>query len=84
LLAFGGAGPLHVGAYARDVGVRQIIIPAHASEFSAWGIAGSDLVQLRQVSDPMLAPFDPARLNGLYDQLEAEVRAALREAGCAP
>jgi N-methylhydantoinase A len=83
LLAFGGAGPLHVGAYARDVGVKQIIIPAHASEFSAWGIAGSDLVQLRQVSDPMLAPFDPARLNGLYDQLETEVRAALRQAGVA-
>jgi len=81
LLAFGGAGPLHVGAYARDVGVKQIIIPAHASEFSAWGIAGSDLVQLRQVSDPMLAPFDPARLNGLYDQLEAEARGALRHAG---
>jgi N-methylhydantoinase A len=83
LLAFGGAGPLHVGAYARDVGVKQVIIPAHASEFSAWGIAGSDLVHLRQVSDPQIAPFDPERLNAIYDQLEAEVRGVLRHEGVA-
>ncbi|HZQ07788.1 MAG TPA: hydantoinase/oxoprolinase family protein [Anaerolineae bacterium] len=81
LLAFGGAGPLHVGAYARDVGVKEIIIPAHSSEFSAWGIVGSDLVNLRQVSEPMLAPFDPARLNAIYAQLEADARATLEREG---
>lgn len=83
LLGFGGAGPLHVGAFARDVGVRQVIIPTHASEFSAWGIAGSDLVYLRQMSDPLIAPFDPARLNAIYRQLEEEARAALRQNGVA-
>ncbi|MDP7643485.1 MAG: hydantoinase/oxoprolinase family protein [Anaerolineales bacterium] len=81
LLAFGGAGPLHVGAYAGDVGVKQIIIPAHASEFSAWGIAVSDLVYLRQTSDPMIAPFDPVRLNEIYTQLESQARASLRSGG---
>ncbi len=81
LLAFGGAGPLHVGAYARDVGVKEIIIPAHSSEFSAWGIVGSDLVNLRQVSEPMIAPFDPARLNAIYRQLEEEARQALVREG---
>jgi N-methylhydantoinase A len=83
LLGFGGAGPLHVGAFARDVGVRQVIIPAHASEFSAWGIGGSDLVYLRQMSDPLIAPFDPARLNAIYRQLEEAARAALRQNGVA-
>lgn len=81
LLSFGGAGPLHVGAYAHDVGVKQIIIPAHSSEFSAWGIVGSDLVNLRQVSEPMIAPFNPARLNLLYRQLEEDARAALEREG---
>lgn len=81
LLAFGGAGPLHVGAYARDVGVKDIIIPAHASEFSAWGIVVSDLIYLRQTSDPMIAPFDPARLNGIYDGLESVVRHGLHTGG---
>lgn len=81
LLAFGGAGPLHVGAYARDVGVREIIIPAHSSEFSAWGIAGSDLVNLRQLSEPMLAPFDPGRLNSIYRSLEDDARETLAREG---
>lgn len=81
LLAFGGAGPLHVGAYAGDVGVKQIIIPAHASEFSAWGIAVSDLVYLRQTSEPMLAPFDAERLNHIYRELEEAVRRGLRTGG---
>lgn len=81
LLAFGGAGPMHVGAYARDVGVKKIIIPAHASEFSAWGIVGSDLMNLRQISEPMIAPFDPARLNEIYHGLEQEARATLAREG---
>lgn len=81
LLAFGGAGPLHVGAYARDAGAREIIIPAHSSEFSAWGIVGSDLLNLRQVSEPMLAPFDPARLNTIYRQLEDDARETLARQG---
>jgi N-methylhydantoinase A len=81
LLAFGGAGPLHVGAYGHDVGVREIIIPAHSSEFSAWGIVGSDLINLRQVSEPMLAPFNPARLNAIYGQLERDARATLEREG---
>lgn len=83
LLAFGGAGPLHVGAYARDVGVKEIVIPAHSSEFSAWGIVGSDLVNLRQVSEPMLAPFDPTRLEAIYRQLEEDARATLEREGVA-
>jgi N-methylhydantoinase A len=61
--------------------VKGIIIPAHASEFSAWGIAGSDLVNLRQVSDPMLAPFNPARLNEIYAHLEKDARETLRREG---
>ena len=84
LLAFGGAGPLHVGAYAGDVGVQQIIIPAQSSEFSAWGIAVSDLLYLRQLSEPLLAPFPAADLNRIYALLEEEVEEGLRGAGVEP
>ena len=58
LFAFGGAGPLHVCAYGRDVGARAIVVPANASVFSAFGIAGADVVAIAQASDPMIAPFD--------------------------
>ncbi|HBY98008.1 MAG TPA: hypothetical protein DEP84_29375 [Chloroflexi bacterium] len=81
LLAFGGAGPLHVGAFASEIGVKEIIIPAHSSEYSARGIAGSDLVYLHQLSDPQIAPFDPERLNRTYQLLEEKVRAGLHEGG---
>ena len=30
MVAFGGAGPLHAGALARDLGIRQVLIPAVA------------------------------------------------------
>ena len=70
LFAFGGAGPLHVAAYGADVGVRTIVVPAFASVFSAFGIAGSDVVTVRQASDPMIAPLDLPRLNDLYATLD--------------
>lgn len=74
LLAFGGGGPLHVGAYGVDVGALEVVVPANSSVFSAFGIAGSDLVKMRQVSDPMMTPLDIGRLNELYARLEASVR----------
>jgi N-methylhydantoinase A len=73
LYAFGGGGPLHVGAYGADVGARQVVVPANSSVFSAFGIAGSDIVKIQQVSDPMTAPFDADRLNELYERLESRV-----------
>src|SRR5262249_60416326 len=84
LFAFGGAGPLHVVAYGRDVGVKAIVVPANASVFSAFGIAGADVVAVAQASDPMIAPFDVARLNALYERLEAEVAADLEADGIPP
>lgn len=81
LLSFGGAGPLHVGAYGLEVGASPIVIPANSSVFSAFGIAGSDLVTVNQASDPMLAPFDTDRLNEIYERLESSVRADLESKG---
>ena len=83
LFAFGGAGPLHVGAYAIDVGARMIVVPTHSSVFSAFGIAGSDLINVRQASDPMTAPFDLGRLNEVYAVLEKQALADLAANGVA-
>ena len=83
LFAFGGAGPLHVGAYAVDVGVNMIVVPTHSSVFSAFGIAGSDLVNVRQASDPMTAPFDLGRLNEVYAVLEKQALGDLAADGVA-
>ncbi len=72
--AFGGAGPLHGAAFGRELGVREIIFPLGniASAFSALGLAVSDLTAVSQTSDLALAPFDPERVNGLFERLERE------------
>jgi N-methylhydantoinase A len=43
LVAYGGAGPLHAVAVAREIGIRQVIIPHAPGMFSAFGMLFSDL-----------------------------------------
>lgn len=43
LMAFGGAGALHLGSLARELGIRRGIVPRYPSLFSAWGILAADL-----------------------------------------
>jgi N-methylhydantoinase A len=81
LFAFGGAGPLHVGSYGTEIGAKPIVVPAHSSVFSAYGIAGSDLVRVNQTSDPMIAPFDPERLTAVYGRMEQATLADLESKG---
>lgn len=73
LIAYGGAGPLHAVAVAREIGIRKVIIPRAPGVFSAFGMLFSDLrydfvrTWLTRVED---APFD--RLEKIYRELEAE------------
>lgn len=74
LFAFGGAGPMHACAYGPAAGCKTIVVPSAASEFSAFGIGGSDVMVVEERSQPMQAPFDPDVLDGIYAQLEARAR----------
>ena len=42
LVAFGGGGPLHAAAVARQLGIGRIVVPRHPGLFSARGIATAD------------------------------------------
>jgi N-methylhydantoinase A len=44
LVAYGGAGPMHVGAVALAAGVERVLVPANSSTFSALGCCLSELV----------------------------------------
>jgi N-methylhydantoinase A len=81
--AFGGAGPLHGGAFARELGVREVIFPLGniASAFSAFGLAVSDVTTVTQLSDLELAPFETERVNRNLEGLEQEVIAKLTSGG---
>ena len=43
LIAYGGAGPVHAGALARQAGIVRIVVPAHSGAFSALGCLVSPL-----------------------------------------
>jgi N-methylhydantoinase A len=43
LVAYGGAGPLHAVAVAREIGIRTVVIPQAPGLFSAFGMLFSDL-----------------------------------------
>lgn len=43
LVALGGAGPLHVTALARDLAIRNILIPRHPGVLSARGLLGAPI-----------------------------------------
>jgi N-methylhydantoinase A len=43
LVAFGGAGPMHAAFLARELEIREVIVPSFPGTFSAWGMLESEL-----------------------------------------
>jgi N-methylhydantoinase A len=43
LVAYGGGGPLHAAALARELNIPKVLIPLHPAHFSAWGMLFADL-----------------------------------------
>ncbi len=58
LLAFGGAGPMHGWALARELGVRTVLVPFLPGAFSAYGILISPVVV--EYSRSVVRPLDHA------------------------
>lgn len=81
LVAYGGAGPLHASAVARELGIRKVIIPRAPGVFSAFGMLFSDLrydfvrTWFTSLED---APFDD--VERIYLEMESEGRAAIEHA----
>lgn len=55
LVAFGGAGPLHAGALAAELGFQRVVIPPHPGVLSARGLLLADISHL--VSTTRVAPL---------------------------
>ena len=43
LIAYGGAGPMHAAALARQAGIARVVVPVHSGAFSAFGCLVSPL-----------------------------------------
>jgi N-methylhydantoinase A/oxoprolinase/acetone carboxylase beta subunit len=67
LLCYGGGGPLHVAGYTSDVAYSDVLVPAWAAGFSAFGCACADFdYRYDQTVDlPLLPAFGDAERAGI-------------------
>ena len=78
MVVYGGAGPLHASAIARELGIRNVLIPYAPGYFSAYGMLFSDLRYdyVRSVFRRLDGlPFD--EIEAIYKAMEDEGRAAI-------
>jgi N-methylhydantoinase A len=80
LVAFGGAGPLHAGQMARNLGMRGVLVPLYPGVNSAIGLLQADVRHDYAASRlTLLSEVGPEevsnRLGALADQARAELRA---------
>ena len=78
MVVYGGAGPLHASAIARELGIRQVLIPHAPGYFSAYGMLFSDLRYdyVRSVFRRLEGlSFD--EIEAIYQAMEDEGRAAI-------
>jgi N-methylhydantoinase A len=80
MVAFGGAGPAHAGAIAREVGVHTFIVPYVATAQSAFGIVASDIIHSFARSE-LMDLQDLERMNRGYREVEAQGLELLRKEG---
>ncbi len=82
LLAFGGAGPVHAGRIARELGMAGMIVPLYPGVYSAIGLIMSDVkhdyIQSRMTPLSELTPQD---VNAMFARLEAAATEELHADG---
>ncbi len=82
LVAFGGGGPLHASALAKELGIKRVVVPIAASVFAAWGMLMTDLrhdyiqTYIRRVKN-----IDLKALNDEYTRLETNATKQFKEEG---
>ena len=81
LICFGGAGPLHVGSFAPDLGVREAIVPADAGVFSADGLVRAGWRRVYRRSVQSTAPLDPKAVGDALASMLAQAKADIAASG---
>lgn len=85
MVVYGGAGPLHAVAIAREIGIKRVIIPFSPGHFSAYGMLFGDLRYdyvrscFQKLQD---TPFE--RLETWYQELEMQGRSAIGDSAIRP
>jgi N-methylhydantoinase A len=84
LFAFGGAGPLHAAALARELGIPKLLIPARPGITNALGCVVADLRHdyVRTVNKPVAA-LEAELVRRVLEEQIAEGRATIARDGVA-
>jgi N-methylhydantoinase A len=84
LVGFGGAGPVHANALARDAELPTVLIPPSPGIFSATGLLTTDLKRdAAQTVVQRLDALDPAEVESVFAALEAAGVEEMRREGVA-
>ena len=85
LAAFGGAGPLHSALLARDLKIPKVVVPLYPGINSAMGLLQTSIRHVYlQSSVARLSRISAARMNEIFENLEARAAEDVREEGFAP
>jgi N-methylhydantoinase A len=70
LVAFGGAGAIHAGEVARQLGIREVIVPANPGTLSAYGMLAAD-IEVDGVASYLnrTSKIDPKELDRRFSEL---------------
>lgn len=82
LVGFGGAGPVHANALARDAEMRTVLIPRSPGIFSATGLLTTDVK--RDAANTIMRPLtelDATELDARFGELERAGAEELRREG---
>ena len=84
LMVYGGAGPVHGAALAREMGIKTTVIPPHPGALSALGVATGDLIH--DLVDPVMKPIsflESGELEGRFNAMRATGSQILADEGVA-
>ncbi len=82
LIAYGGAGPLHASAIAREIGMQRVIVPRAPGHFCAFGMLFSDLrYDFVRTWFARLADVSFDTIERIYESLITDGRKALAASG---
>jgi N-methylhydantoinase A len=82
LIAYGGAGPLHASAVAREIGMSRVIVPRAPGHFCAFGMLFADLrYDLVRTWFARLSEVSFDEIERVYVELIEEGRRSLAASG---
>jgi N-methylhydantoinase A len=85
MVAYGGAGPLHATQVAREIGMKQIIIPLSPGNYSSFGMLFSDLrYDYVRTAPGRLTDIDFDQVETLYAEMAEQGRTAIERTSIAP